>query len=203
MLLGPRDATSVRTQKVADGGQKSTQSATRPEWTKQSQSSKVSEREQPTRLEVNECWCGNNSPKVCKTPLKLDLTENAPAKMSVGVEIPRVSAQSEIFSGFRLSPQKLNNLFRMHYIGGRLFFYTTVAVSLLCETGQVRIRAESPAQGGKSGHFCRDRRETDSGRVPVGGTFETSRKSGGPCRNWPEKCSSLEAKTRLKINKPR
>ena len=100
---------------------------------------------------------------MCKTPLKTDSAENAPRGETEKVKIPRVSAQSEIFSGFRLSPQKLNNLFRMHYIGGRLFFYTTVAVSLLCETGQVRIRAESPAQGGKSGHFCQDRRETDSG----------------------------------------
>lgn len=130
---------------------------------------------------------GTTPPRVCKTPLKLDLTENAPAKMSVGVEIPRVSAQSEIFSGFRLSPQKLNNLFRMHYIGGRLFFYTTVAVSLLCETGQVRIRAESPAQGGKSGHFCQDRRKTDSGRSRGGGLLAGGSKSGGPAQFRPEK----------------
>ena len=130
---------------------------------------------------------GTTPPRVCKTPLKLDSTENAPRGETEKVKIPRVSAQSEIFSGFRLSPQKLNNLFRMHYIGGRLFFYTTVAVSLLCETGQVRIRAESPAQGGKSGHFCQDRRKTDSGQSRGGGLFGTSRKSGGPAQFRPEK----------------
>lgn len=202
MLLGPGAAPFPRTQKDADGGQKSTQSATRPEWTKQSQSSKVSEREQPTRLEVNECWCGNNPPRVCKTPLKLDLTENSPAKMSVGVKIPRVSAQSEIFSGFRLSPRRRTWVFKLQYIGGRLFFYTTVAVSLLCETGQVRIRAESPAQGGKSGHFCRDRRKTDSGQSRGGGLLAGGAKSGGPAQFRPGKRSKLEAKLRGKPTIP-
>ena len=128
--------------------------------------------------------------------------KSAPTGEVAEVEIPRVSAQSENFSGFRLSPQKLNNLFRMHYIGGRLFFYTTVAVSLLCETGQVRIRAESPAQGGKSGHFCRDRRKTDSGQSRGGGLFGTSRKSGGPAQFRPGKCLQKTPKSREKINKP-
>ena len=139
---------------------------------------------------------------MCKTPLKLDSTENAPRGETEKAKIPRVSAQSEKNPGFRLSPQKLNNLFRMHYIGGRLFFYTTVAVSLLCETGQVRIRAESPAQGGKSGHFCRDRRKTDSGQSRGGGLFGTSRKSGGPAQFRPGKCLQKTPKSREKINKP-
>ena len=145
---------------------------------------------------------GTTPPRVCKTPLKTDSAENAPAKMSVGVEIPRVSAQSEIFSGFRLSPRRRTWVFKLQYIGGRLFFYTTVAVSLLCETGQVRIRAESPAQGGKSGHFCQDRRKTDSGQSRGGGLFETSRKSGGPAQFRPEKCSNRRAKLRGKPTIP-
>ena len=122
--------------------------------------------------------------------------------MSVGVEIPRVSAQSEIFSGFRLSPRRRTWVFKLQYIGGRLFFYTTVAVSLLCETGQVRIRAESPAQGGKSGHFCQDRRKTDSGRSRGGGLLAGGSKSGGPAQSRPGKCLQKTPKSREKINKP-
>lgn len=135
---------------------------------------------------------GTIPPTLCKTPLKINLTENAPAKMSVGVEIPRVSAQSEIFSGFRLSPRRRTWVFKLQYIGGRLFFYTTVAVTPGSETGQVRIRAESPAQGGKSGHFCRDRRKTDSGQSRGGGTFGTSRKSGGQHNSGLENASTRE-----------
>lgn len=145
---------------------------------------------------------GTTPPRVCKTPLKTDLTENSPAKMSVGVEIPRVSAQSEIFSGFRLSPQKLNNLFRMHYIGGRLFFYTTVAVSLLCETGQVRIRAESPAQREKRARECRSRRKNDSGKSRGGGLLAGGAKSGGPAQFRPEKRLRERAKLRGKPTIP-
>lgn len=145
---------------------------------------------------------GTTPPHLYISPLKTDSAENAPAKTSVGVKIPRVSAQSEIFSGFRLSPRRRTWVFKLQYIGGRFFFYTTVAVSLLRETGQVRIRAESPAQGGKSGHFCQDRRKTDSGQSRGGGLLAGGAKSGRPCRNRPEKCSNLRAKLRGEINKP-
>lgn len=145
---------------------------------------------------------GTTPPRVCKTPLKTDSAENAPAKMSVGVKIPRVSAQSEIFSGFRLSPRRRTWVFKLQYIGGRFFFYTTVAVSLLRETGQVRIRAESPAQREKRARECRSRRKNDSGQSRGGGLFETSRKSGGPAQFRPEKRSKLEAKLRGKPTIP-
>ena len=145
---------------------------------------------------------GTTPPRVCKTPLKLDLTENSPAKMSVGVEIPRVSAQSEIFSGFRLSPRRRTWVFKLQYIGGRLFFYTTVAVSLLCETGQVRIRAESPPGSVERAEGCKSARSFDSRGVPVGALFGTSRKSGGPAQFRPGKRSKLEAKLRGKPTIP-
>ena len=122
--------------------------------------------------------------------------------MSVGVEIPRVSAQSEIFSGFRLSPRRRTWVFKLQYIGGRLFFYTTVAVSLPCETGQVRIRAESPPGSVERAEGCKSARSFDSRGVPVGALFGTRRKSGGPAQFRPGKCLQKTPKSREKINKP-
>ena len=61
-LLSPRTASTPRTQKAADGGQKSLESKDESEWTKQRKNCKIPEREQPTHNRVNAHWCGNNSP---------------------------------------------------------------------------------------------------------------------------------------------
>ena len=91
----------------------------------------------------------------------------------------------------------------MQYIGGRFFFYTTVAGPPLLETGAGQIRPESPPASVEQGHFWKNTRSFDSRGVPVGALFETGAKSGCQVQNQPEKCSKLEAKIREKINKPR
>ena len=67
-LLSPRTASTPRTQKAADGGRKSTQTAQQSEWTKQRKNCKMSEREQHFHFRVNEYWCGNNSPDTVQNP---------------------------------------------------------------------------------------------------------------------------------------
>lgn len=146
---------------------------------------------------------GTTPPALPISPLKIDPTTNSPKNETKKAKFPRDFGKSEKNPGFSLSPQNLLGVFRMQYIGGRLFFYTTVAGPPLLETGAGQIRPESPRESVERAENCRGWRKNDLTRVPVGGTLEASRKSGCQVQNQPEKCSKLEAKIREKINKPR
>ena len=145
---------------------------------------------------------GTTPPTLCKIPLKLDSTTNSPKNETKKAKFPRDFGKSEKNPGFSLSPQNLLGVFRMQYIGGRLFFYTTVAGPPLLETGAGQIRPESPPGRAEQGRRCRNTRSFDSGQVSIGGTLEASRKSGCQVQNQPEKCSNFGSKIRGKSTIP-